>query len=243
MDFATFSTLGNLFKLFIRNNHHTMGYLTYSDLLAVGQYTLTYRLIKNYTQLFMKNDLIYQNLNTGIKIENLIYFDHNNKLKRNFNIIKENTKKTSVEQLFILYRYFDSLYSNDIKFPFSVTIEKFEDLLKDDLFADLNNLIESSFQNFQKVSQAANQNLDKKDFQKFIFNMMDLNNSTFIEIYEMLITHKVCKLFTSLQEDGKILNKSNDTSLITNVTSNFSDFNILTLDRSDQNYLPYVKLF
>ena len=43
-----------------------------------------------------------------------------------------------------------------------------------------------------------------------------------------------------MQEKGKIINNANDTSFIKNNTGNFSDYNVLTIDRNDEDYLVYL---
>lgn len=241
MDFATFSTLGNLFKLFVRNDQQTMGYLHYSDLISVGQYTSTYKLVQNYTQLIVKNHLIYENLSKGTKMNNLIFYN-GDKTIRNFRLIKDNSKKISIEQLFLIYRHFDTLSSNNFTFPFTFTVDKFSFILQDPLFTQLKLFIDSSYDSFQKASSSAGQNFSTEDYLKFIFNIIDLNNSTFIEVYEILLVQKACSIFKSLEKNGEILNNSNDTSLINNLKSNFIDNNILIPDKSEEDYMIYVNL-
>lgn len=242
MDFATFSTLSNMFKLYLYNHFHTQGYLNYFDILSVGEYTQTYKIIQNYTSLIVKNDLMFQNLNKGIRIDSLIYLDRENITRRNLQFVK-NTNKLSVDQLYLIYRHFNTLYSKNYdKKSFSLNSTEFEKVLKDDFFKHTNTLIKDSFEAFKKVSQDANEAFTKKDYYKFIFNILDLNNSTFIEIYELLILNKACNLFSALEKDDKgyIKNKSNKTSKIYKELVDYNDNNILTIDKSDIDYIIYV---
>jgi hypothetical protein len=242
IDFATFSTIGILLKLFTNNNFHTGGYLSYKDLLNVGQFTPTYNLLQNYTQLYVKNDLIYENLNKGIKMKNLIFLDGENNYKANFGLIKDNTKKMSIEQLYLLHRHFETLYRIDVKNKFfTLGYEKFDKLLSDDLNTmTLSKYIEESYDDFKKVAKLAGKTYEKKDYKKFIFNILDLNNSTFLEIYELLMASKACDLFSSLSKEGKVKNKNNQTSFIQESLLNYADYHILNLDKGDEDYIIYV---
>jgi hypothetical protein len=249
MDFATFSTYGNLFRLFLSNKYNTAGYLSYTDLLTVGDFIPTYKLIQNYTQLFVKNHLIYENLNRGLKINNLISrLDYKNnypgtvKFQRNFDKIKDNTKKISIEQLFLLFRTFQTFDNHHFLLPFTLRIEDFSDYLSDSNLKTIYQLIDSSFFDYQKVCQAALKNLDKKDYLKTIFNILDINNSTFLEIYEIMLLKKTSSLFSSLSVNGKIINQDNNTLFINNLTGNYSDYNILSLGDNDSDYLKYVSI-
>lgn len=241
IDFATFCTVANLFALFINNNANTLGYLSYSDLVSVGQYTPTYTLIQNYTDLFMKNNMIYESLNKGITIDSLIYIDSLNRTRRDFLTLKEIKQKISIEKIFLLYRYFEAIHLNNFDFAFSITKDNFTTLIKgENLLSQARILIENSYDQFKRVTLSANKNFTLNQFYTFIYRILDLNNNNILEVYELFFLDKLVNIFNYLQNNGKIENKCNDTTKITKLTEEFNNCNILTLDEGDTDYLIYL---
>jgi len=233
MDFATFCTLANLFQLYFNNNERTMGHLSYLDLWNVGQQVETYGLLKNYTGLFIRNNIQYESLSEGIKINKFykLGMDGNITLNDKSYHMKSKDYKLSVNDLFFLYRIFETA-SSYIKYPFQLNPTIFPNVIKDEFFQDINALLKSSFTDFQNVASASDIAADEGLFNDVIFKILDLNNSTFIEMYELMLANKIAKVFNLLKTDEKIL-KTNQI--------NFKDSVLELITSNEEEYIKYVK--
>ena len=235
MDFATFCTLGNLLKLFIENNNRSNGYLSLGDLLSAGQVIGTYPLIKNYTSLFITNNVVYENLRNGIKIDNFYKLDdkRNKTLNLNSYYLKNSDRKTSVDELFFIYRIFEIFYSysSDSNFQLNYTI--MSKAIKDEFFEEIDLLFTKSYQDFKNVITVSNMTETREMFDEFTFHIMDINNNTFIEIHELLLVYNTAQMFYSLNSQSYI-GKRNEQfdveelgSIVTNNEEKFLNFVIV----------------
>jgi hypothetical protein len=241
MDFPTFVTVSNLFKLFFNNNAHTLGFLSYHDLLIVGQTTPTYKLIQNYSQIFVQNDMIYENLDRGIKMENLLFLNYQkNFTERYFKYLENSAEKMSVDHMFLLYRTFESFSNFNFTFPtnpFTLNQNNFTKVLTDPLYKNISSDIENSYTFSHSNAGSASKTIDKDEYMKFIFRTIDLNNDTYIEVYEILMLQKISSIFQILTENGKSL--KNDVEIIPKLT-NYYERNILPLSERDLDHLQFL---
>ena len=89
-------------------------------------------------------------------------------------------------------------------------------------------IIEKSFNEFKKVANSAGFNsLKKKNYVQNIFNLIDLNNNTSIEIYELMYLDKIRSVFDAISEKG-FINKNNLKESLRNNTffEKLKDYNV-----------------
>jgi hypothetical protein len=206
MDFATFCTLGNLLKLFIENNHRSHGYLSLEDLLSVGQMMGTYPLIKNFTSSLIYENIIFESLRNGIKIDNFYKLDAE-KIKRlnlDCNYIKKSDYTISVDELFFIYRIYETVYSYTGDESFQLNSTAMSRAIKDEFLKEIDDLFTRSYQDFKNVSIASYLNHDREMFDEFTFHIMDINNNSLIEIHELMLVLNTAKMFNSLNSQSYI---------------------------------------
>lgn len=260
MDFPTFCTLMNIIKIYQEANFNSQGFLNYFNLYSSGLTLHTYSLLQNFAKLIVKEDTIFKNLNFGMKINNIIWYDKNKNYQNNNMDYLNTYSKISLENLFILYRFFEMVHFNHVRFPYSINAKIFIDCLEyskinspkkeeevlASFFKKSSDLLEKSYQDFQAVMQSTDASKKSRDdFNKFIFNILDLDNSTFLEIYELMILDKTANIYGILNED-MVLKKNNDTdTLQENIfVSKLKDYNInhvYQITESEMEYLYYVK--
>jgi hypothetical protein len=234
MDFATFSKIAILMKLYINNDIQTMGFLSYKDLLYAGKYIQTYSLLQNNTEFMIKNDIVFRNLEKGIKMQNLAWTDKNMIIQMNFDM-GDLSNRIGLDRLYLIYRHIEMTYRNTITFPYAMNYTQFTNLLATDtLLIKLKTMIDKSLASFKK-QDTTNQVVNYTDI---IARIIDLNNNTYIETYELLIAQKVVSLYNELA-DNDILTKKNRSEIEYRLLK-FNDKHIFTLDDGDIDYLDYV---
>jgi hypothetical protein len=244
MDFATFAKIANLMKLYINNDSQTMGFLSYRDLLYVGKYVQTYRLLQNITELVVKNDILLRNLNKGVRMENLILTDGDSFVTYNGFDIRDNNNRIGLDKLFVLYRYFEMLEKNEVNFPFAMNYTQYSALLTTQpLMGKLQDAILNSFQGYQNFIGKAGLQVDINNYTDYFIRTIDLNNNTLIEPYELLLAHEAVCIFYELTGGKNNLEKFIDEKLIRSTLLKYNDFHILSIDSSNVDYLTYVIIF
>jgi Ca2+-binding EF-hand superfamily protein len=242
MDLPTFITISNIFKIYANYDQFNMGVLNYKDFTSAVLFTPNYALLQNFTNIFIYNDWLYESTNKGTRISNLLYVDSKNIMNRNYQYIHKNSK-FSVDKLYLIFKYIQTLHVNKIYFSYSLDTNKFSNILTQPFFKNFTETIDSGFSDFQKVSSSAGKSYSKTDYYNYIFNILDLNNSTYVEVYELLLAEKASRIFNSLQNGMKLINDKNNTQPIKDLLNNFNDNNILLIDNEDINHLIYVKYF
>jgi hypothetical protein len=232
MDFATFSKLAILMKLYVGGDVQTMGYLSYKDLISVGKYVQTYRLLQNNTELVVKNDIVAKNLNKGVKMENIVWTDKNMMIQMNFDMGALGNR-IGIDQLYLIYRHFEMMNESGIPYPFVMNYTEFSHLLsKHVLLEKLKIAVDGSAKAYES------QGLQIPYFD-IIARILDLNNNTYIETYELLVAHKVVSLFNALSGANGVINKLDDKT-ISEKLKGFNDKHIHTVIPSDIEYLVYI---
>jgi len=257
MDFPTFCILMNLLKIYQESNDNSQGFLNYFNLYSSGLTIHTYYLIKNFAKLMVKEDIIFKSLNFGVKINSLIQFDKNKKIaSNNLEGLNSYSSKFSLENLFLVYRLFEMVHFNRISYPFSINRQIFnkclensknnpptkEEELISSILKNSSQLIEKSFQDFQAISVASGlTEFTRDDYNKFIFNILDLNNSTYLEIYELMLLDKVSTLFGVLNQNMIIItNIEGDTQNDNYFNRKLKDFNTKYVYQINENELDYL---
>ncbi len=236
------------------------GFLNYNNIYLAGMSLQTNYILQRYTKLIIKEDTVFNNLKFGLKINNLILYDKTGKFKiENIQNFKGMTK-ISIDNLYILYRYFELINFNKIKYPFNFNVKIFSKILKDannesakkeeeicaSFLKKTSKLIEQSFIEFKKVGKSAGFNsLEKKNYIQNIFNLIDLNNNTSIEIYELMYLDKIRSIFDAISEDGFIIkaNFTENESIKNNTfTLKLKDYNIKNVYEISENEIEDIYL-
>lgn len=244
MDFSTFIAISNLLQLFTNSNQNSIEILSYEDLVSVGKVVPTYKILQNFTDIFINNDIVYENLNLGSKIPHILAYKSNTTL--NYNNLIRNLSKLSIDKLFLLLRHFLCLFDNKIEFPFILTFSNFTTILKDPFYKNISYSLDISFKDFGIVAKAASQEFNKTDYIKFIFNTLDINNNTFIEVYELMMLSKINSIYNCLKSgkkyDEKIMKLTKETGHLDPALflHDYNDRNILLVDKNDITYMNYV---
>ena len=229
-------------KIFQEGSMNNKGFFNYYNLYLAGMSLQTNLILQRYIKLIIKEDTVFHNLKLGLKINNLILYDKSGKFHlENIHNFHGQTK-ISIDNLFIIYRYFEVLYLNKIKYPFSIDLKIFLKILDDskkknsnkeeeicaNILKNTTATIEKNFENFKNVAQSAGKNtLNKKDFLENIFNLIDLNNNSFIEVYEIMYLDKIRSIFEKISENGFIKKNKKTENLKDNVLRNkLRDYNM-----------------
>ena len=128
MDFPTFCTLMNLMKIYQNSDFNSQGILNFFDLRNSGSTVQTYILLQKFGKLFMKEQMVFNSLSYGIKINNIISHDLKKNLNFDLEFIKE-YNKVSLENLFLLYRFFELAHLSNIRYPYSINLKNFTNIL------------------------------------------------------------------------------------------------------------------
>jgi hypothetical protein len=244
LDFPSYCLLMNIMKIFQEGSMNNKGFLNYFNLYITGMTLQTNYILQRYAKLIIKEDTVFNNLKFSLKINNLILYDKTGKFKmENIQNFKGSTK-ISIDNLFILFRYFELIYFNKIKYPFNFDVKIFDKILQDannqtskneveicaSFLKNTSKIIDTSFEEFKKVGNSAGyDSLEKKDYVQNIFNLIDLNNNTSIEIYELMYLDKIRSIFDAISENGFIM-KVNSTGYESMKNNSFSvklrDYNL-----------------
>lgn len=244
-------------KIYQESNFNTQGFINYFNLYSSGLTIHTYSLIQNFAQLMVKEDLIFKSLNFGLKINSIVQYDKNKKkTSNNFADLKSYSSKISLENLFLLYRFFELAHFNHIRYPFTLGEELFAQCLDSSLknppqkeeeviasfLKNSSDLIEKSFQDFQAMGAASGAaNTTREDFDRNVFRILDLNNSTFLEIYEIMLLDKAASLFNALSEDFVIVkNQEEDTAESNLFSRKLKEYNVQNVYQVSENEIQYL---
>jgi len=176
--------------------------------------------------------------------------------KENYKNLNVYSSKISLEHLFLLYRFFELLHFSNIRFPYSFEENLFNKFLEcskihtpqkeieviSSFLKNSSDLIEKSYQDFQAICSASGtSNSNRKDYDKYIFNIIDLNNSKYLEIYELMLLNKAASIFEVISED-MVLNKNQEKDTIEDsiFIKKLRDFNIKNIYNIDENEIEYL---
>lgn len=258
LDFPSYCLLMNIMKIFQEGSMNNKGFLNYFNLYMAGMSLQTNYILQRYVKLIIKEDTVFNNLKFGVQINKLILYDNSGNFKlENIQSFKGNTK-ISMDNLFILYRYFELIYFNKVKYPFSFDVKIFEKILDDakkknskkedeicaSFLKNTSNIIEKSFGEFKKVANSADFNsVKKKDYVQNIFNLIDLNNNTSIEIYELMYLDKIRSVFDVISEDGFIKkNNLNETIDKNRFFEKLKEYNVKNVYEISDNEIQNIFL-